>query len=287
MIIFIIKESLISIKKAKGSFFISLVSVSISIFLITLSWFLYDISEAVQSTLKTNIVLNVFINDALPEKEISLVAEGLKELNYIASAEFISKAEAAENFIRETGEDFRKVLDYNPLPASFTVAINEEYVSPEVLKKAVAEISQLNGVDEVIYKSDAAEKIFVLIEESKKYVLVLAVILVLISIYIIYSTSKLILKTRVEEMETMKLIGAHISTIKLPVILNAAMTGLFAGIFSLLIFSLFINSVGDYIRVHFSYNLKYFFLLSVTIFTGPVLGVIISYLTLRKVTLKV
>jgi cell division transport system permease protein len=285
--LFIIKESLLSIKKAKGSFFISLLSTSISIFLITLSWFLYDISGAVQSQLKKEIILNIFIGDLLQEEEINTLTGELKSQEYISSVDFISKESAAETFIKETGEDFRKVLDYNPLPASYKVVLHEEYVSTESLKRVVADLSKFEGVDEVVYQSDAAEKVFIFIDESKKYVLAVTIILILISIYIIYSTSKLILKARVDEMETMKLIGAKISTIKLPVLLNSAMTGFLAGLFSLVIFSLFISSVEMYISDHFSYNLEYFFLLSVTIFTGPVLGVIITYMTLRKVTLKV
>jgi cell division transport system permease protein len=287
MLLFILKESLISIRKAKGSFLISLVSTSISIFLITLSWFLFDVSGAVQTKLKTNIILNIFLSESLNDQDIALLEMELGKLEYIASAEFISKKAAAEQFIKDTGEDFSKVLDFNPLPASYKIKMNEEFISPEMLRRAVGEISAIKGVDEVVYQSDTAEKIFSFINQSKKYVLALTIILVLISIYIIYSTSKLILKTRVDEMETMKLIGARISTIKLPVIINAGITGLVAGLFSFLIFSLFNNGIEDYIRIHISYRIEYFFLLSVTILTGPVLGVIISYLTLRKVTLKV
>jgi cell division transport system permease protein len=287
MTLFLLKESLISIKKAKGSFLISLATTSISIFLITLSWFLYDISGAVQTTLKSNIILNVFISEELSEAETASISNELGSLDYIASADYISKKAAAESFMKETGEDFSRVLDYNPLPASYRVKMSGSSVSPEMIRTAVAEISQLKGVEEVVYQSDTAEKIFLIVDESKKYVLAAALILILISIYIIYSTSLLILKTRTDEMETMKLIGAKISTIKMPVIMNSALTGLLAGLFSLLFFSLFINSIEGYINDHLSYKIEYFFLLSVTIFTGPVLGVIISYLTLRKVTLKV
>jgi cell division transport system permease protein len=287
MLFFIIKESFITIKKAKGSFFISLITTSISIFLITLSWFLYDFSGAVEAQLKNNIILNVFISEELAENEITSFAEDIKSLDYISSVKFISKQEAADNFIKETGEDFRKVLDYNPLPASFKVRINEQFVTTEFLKIAVRELSELRGVDEVVYQSDSADKVIGFINQSKKYVLAAAVILILISVYIIYSTSKLILKARIDEMETMKLIGARISVIKLPVILNSLISGLVAGLISLLIFSLFNNNIQDYIRDQFSYRIEYFILFSVTIFTGPIIGVIISYLTLWKVTLKV
>jgi cell division transport system permease protein len=287
MLLFIIKETFISIRKAKGSFLISLITASMAIFLITSSLFLYDLSGSVQKKLRSSIVLNVFINESLSEEEISLVKEEVAKAEFIHKSDYISKTDAAELFRKETGEDFSKILDYNPLPASFRITLKEDYVNPESLKAAVKHLSSVEGVDEVVYQDQIAEKIFSIVEESKKYVSGAAVILILISIYIIYSTSRLILKARADEMETMKLIGARISVIKMPVILNSVITGFAAGIFSLIIFSLFVNSIEDYIWQQFSYRLNYIFLLGVTIFTGPVLGVIISHITLRKITLKV
>jgi len=287
MLYFILKESIFSIKKAKGSFFISLISTSISIFLITLSYFLFDIAGAVEIELKNNIVLNAFISDTLDENGTEALRQELGSLNYISEVTFISKQQAQEDFIKASGEDFRKILDYNPLPASFKISINEKFVTSAFLKTAFNELSGVRGIDEIVYENEAAEKIFTFIDQIKKYVLLITVIILFISVYIIYSTSKLILKSRTDEMETMKLIGARISSVKMPVIINSALTGLFAGIISLIIFSLFISSSGDYINLRFSYKINYMFLLSVTIIMGPLLGAFISYLTLRKISLKI
>jgi cell division transport system permease protein len=284
---FILKETFRSIKKAKGSFLISLTTTTISIFLITFSYFLFDISEAIQDKLKSNVVLNAFLSDSLNSRDIELIGGTLQGLEFISNSVYISKEQAAEDFQRETGEDFSKILDYNPLPASFRVTLNKDYFSPEQLSQAVAELSAVRGVDEVVYGNDIAEKIFLLIENMKKYVLAAAVVLILISVYIIYSTSKLILKNRTDEIETIKLIGARISAIKLPVILNSIITGVIGGIVSLIIFNLFIRRFEDYISQSFSYNFEYFFLLGVTILAGPCLGGVISFLTLRRITLKI
>ena len=287
MITFILKETIASIKKAKGSFLISLTSMSISLFLITLSLFLVDFSGAVQNKLKKNIIINVFINDSLAGSKSDLIRNYLESREDISTVTYISKDSAAQNFIRETGEDFRKLLDYNPLPASFRITVSENLFSPQQLKKTVAEISMVNGVDEVIYGNETAEKIYHLITESKKYVFAATFVLILISIYIIFSTSNLVIKQSLNEMETMKLIGARMSAIKLPVILNSAITGMAAGIISLAIFILFSNSIAGYISQQYSYKFNYFILSGVTILLGFILGVVVSSLTLRKITLRI
>jgi len=286
MIIFIIKESLASVRKAKASFLISLITISISLTLIISSVVLIDFSEAVRDKLSRNIIINAFLNDTLSSEETNGIQGIIEKRSDIFSVQYISKSEAEKNFIKETGEDFRKILDYNPLPASLIITINRNSISPQQIKNTVNSIMSINGVDEVIYGDKTAEKIYYVINESKKYIFTITLVLILISIYIIYSTSNLIIKSRMEEMETMKLIGARIPAIKLPVILNAAFTGLMAGCISFLIFILFNNSFGQYISQQFSYKINYFLFLVVTILAGPVLGIIISYLTLRKVTLK-
>lgn len=287
MITFIIKESLTSIKKAKASFLISLITMSISLILIISSVLLIDFSEAVREKLSRNIIINAFLNDSLSAEESNEIKDIIEKRSYIFSVEYISKPEAEKNFIKETGEDFRKILDYNPLPASLRITVNRNSISPRQIKKSADDIMSINGVDEVIYGDKTAEKVFYLINESKKYIFAITLVLILISIYIIYSTSNLIIKLRMEEMETMKLIGARIAAIKVPVILNAAFTGFIAGCISFLIFILFNNSLGQYISQQFSYKINYFLFLVVTILAGPVLGIIISYLTLRKITLKI
>lgn len=287
MINFIIKESFASIKKAKASFLISLITMSISLLLIISSVLLIDFSEAVRDKLSRNIIINAFLNDSLSTEELTEIKATVEKSSDIFSVGYISKTEAERNFIKETGEDFRKILEYNPLPASLVITMNRNSISPQQIKRTAENIMNIQGIDEVIYGDKTAEKVFSIINESKKYIFTITLVLLLISVYIIYSTSNLIIKLRMEEMETMKLIGARIPAIKLPVILNAAFTGFMAGYISFLIFILFDNSFGQYISQQFSYKINYFLFLSVTILAGPILGIIISFLTLRKITLKI
>ena len=102
-----------------------------------------------------------------------------------------------------------------------------------------------------------------------------------------YSTVKLIISSRFEELETMKLVGAKLTTIKIPVILNSMITGLIASLVSAGILILFVSTFTDYIRViNFLGTSKYIYL-GVLISIGPLLGLIISYLSLKRLTLKI
>jgi len=287
MVIFWIKEAFKSIGRAKSSFFLSLVSTSISVLLITASVMIIQISGSLQDSLKKSLNVNLFLKENLTQSQVNSIESELKSMKFIASTSFISKEHAAEIFVQETGEDFRKLLDYNPLPASFTITLNPDYVEQASLNKMISSLGDINGVDEVVFQHDYAKKIISFLNELKKYVFILTGILFLISLYIVYSTVKLVTNLKYEELETMKLVGAKLSTIKMPIILNGTLIGLFAGLISLSVFILFIFYFDNYIGLQKVFDLNISFYSALLAGIGPLIGLFVSIFTLRNVTLKV
>jgi cell division transport system permease protein len=287
MIFFWIKEAFKSIGRAKSSFFLSLVSMSISVLLITASIFSLQLSNKFQSNLKRNINLNIFLDDTLSNKTLIDLQENLRNREYIYSIEYIDKEKAAKNFIQETGEDFKKILDYNPLPASFSVTLKDSYIVTDSLNKIVASISALSGVDEVIYKSEIISKIILFLNNFKKYVFLITIIILIVAVYIVYSTVRLVIRLKYDELETMKLVGAKLSTVKMPVILNGILIGLLAGIISSTIFSLFVYYLDNYIGLQKFLEIQKDLYLVILLTTGPIISLLVSYFSLRNITLKI
>lgn len=287
MFIFWIKESFKLIGRAKSSFFLALISMSISVILIVVSLMLIDLSNEVQKKIKSDIKINIFLNDGLNNKSIKSVKEDLEKSGYTDKINYIDKKTAADNFINETGEDFRKLLDYNPLPATYTVSLKEQYVNKDSLKKIVKAFSNINGVDEVVYKNDTIEKIISSLDFSKKYIFIITAVLFFISIYIVFSTVKLITNSKYEEMETMKLVGSKLSTIKIPIILNSMITGILAGLIAFLFFSLFIYYFDNYINIFNILKIHIIFYAAIIIGIGPFVGFFVSIVSLRKISLKI
>ena len=137
MIIFWIKESFRLIGRAKSSFFLSLISMSISLTLIGGSVFSINFSNYLQNKLKRSVNINVFLNDTITKKEINNLKKKIKNEKFVYSVRYIDKKKAAELFIKDTGEDFRKLIDYNPLPASFAVSLKGKYVTRGSDRKSV------------------------------------------------------------------------------------------------------------------------------------------------------
>lgn len=287
MIIFWFKEALKLIGRSKFSFLLALVSITLSVILITLSFFIIRFSNHFEEQLKSNIVISVFIKENISDAEIEKINLELSQVDFLKTSEYIDKEKAADLFIKETGDDFRKILDYNPLPASFNLKLKSEFANKDSIKKIIKNVSGLYWVDEVIFRQDFYQKILSYIDQAKIYVFTLTGLIFLISLYLVYSTVRLILNSKYSELETMKFVGAKLSTIKMPIILNSAITGLFAGIISLgVIWTVYFYLKGYLISIDQVVHNKIDFVILILIL-GPVIGILVTILSLRKISLKI
>ena len=287
MILFWLKEAFKLIARSKFSFLLALTSITLSVILITISVFIIRVSNHFEDQLKSNIVISVFIKDTITNNEIENIKTELSQLKYLSSFEFITKDKAAEIFIKETGEDFRKILDYNPLPASFNLKLKNEYAIRDSIKKVIKNLSGYQWSDEVIFRQDFYQKILNYIDQAKVYVFALTGLIFIVSLYLVYSTVRLILNSKYSELETMKFVGAKLSTIKMPIILNSALTGLLSGFIALGIIWVLYFYVKDFlITIDTVFPNKIEFIV-VLLALGPIIGITVTVLSLRKISLKI
>jgi cell division transport system permease protein len=287
MIFFYFSEALRSIKSAKTSFLLTIVSLTISALLILFCFITLQISDYYSTSLKSNIKINVFIKEAANKNDQEKLLGELQKKNYSRKVEFISKEAAAKKFIKETGEDFRKILDYNPLPASFVVKVSKEYANSDSLNFIIKDLSGLAMVDEVVFKEGFIYSLLNYIDRAKIYLFIITTIVFMVAVYLVYATVRLIINSRMNEFETMKLVGAKLATIKIPVVLNGLIAGLISGLLAFIIFIFFqdqIKSIGSLIKLVNENMLIY---LMVIFLTGPLLVILVSVFTLRKVSLNI
>ena len=287
MITFYFSEALRSINSAKTSFILTTVSLTVSVLLILFSFLTVKISDYYSSYLKSNIKINVFITDMVSKADQEVLFKDLEMKSYSSDVKFISKDEAAQQFISETGEDFKKILDYNPLPASYVVSIKENYAFSDSLNLIVQDLSSLKDVDEVVFKEGFVYKILNYVDAAKIYLFIITALFSLIAVYLIYATIRLIINSRMIDFETMKLVGAKLSTIKIPVLLNGLIAGIISGMITYLVLRIIYSYITNIEVFHKILENNYTEYLIIIFLTGPVLVLLVSLFTLRKVSLKI
>ncbi len=286
MLIFYLTETLRSIRQSKLASFITIVSLSIAIIATNTSVALVLLSNKIDDELKERVELDIFLNTGTHQNDIVRFGNELKSDDRIQTVEYISKEKAESNFIKETGEDFKSILEANPLPASYRVKFKSQNVEQSTIESFVKEIEKKPFVDEVIYDYSTIIALINFINSSKYIIFAISFIFVLLAIYLVYSTNKLQLQNKIEKFNTMKLVGAKLSTLKIPIYLTGFMFGLIAAVISITLMFGFVEFVQ---RFYYNFNfLNYiYFGTLIIIISGLLYGILGSIITSRGITLKV
>jgi len=287
MLKFYLKEILYLIARSKYFFVLSLISMVFSLMFINLFFLTYEYSSILEKKLKNEFSINIFIKDDSTGHELSTIEKDITSNYFVKECHFIDKIRASEIFIEETGEDFRKILDFNPLPASYVLKLRDEYVNPDSLKIIIPELSKINGVEEIVFKQEHISKLLDYLKIIKKYLMVITVIIILVTIYIFLSTTRLLINSRKDDIETMKLVGAKSISLKTPFICYSGVVGFLAGIISLFFSNLYISYFDNYINIVEKHNYLILSNVITLLLIGPVMGLIISYFSSKKLTLKI
>ncbi len=286
MIRFYISESFKSISRAKLATAITIITLSITIGFISLSTVLLLLSKKMEESWKSQIKMNVFLNDSVSVKQSNLIEENLLGNKFVKDAQYFSKADAEKKFLEITGEDFKTILDINPLPNSFVVTFND-LIDENSIKNIIDEFQKIKGVDEVIYDYNLTFTILEFLRSMKFIIFLVTIIFVSIAIYLLYSTSKLILHQKMEQYNTMKLVGARLSTIKIPLLIYGLIVGLLASLICIILFYFLMVTVNNYYPAFRFDNYSNFINLGFVIL-GLILGPIgVGRLFAKKLSLKI
>jgi len=282
---FYISESFKSISRTKLATVISIVTLSITIGFISLSTVLLLLSNKIEKNWKSQIKINVFLSDSVSIKYTNVVDEALLGNPLVKEVKYLSKADAQKKFLEITGEDFKSILDINPLPNSFTVSFNNK-IDKNSITNVIDEFNRIKGVDEVIYDYNLTFTILEFLKSMKIIIFVVTLLLISIAIYLLYSTSRIILHQKMEQYNTMKLVGAKLSTIKVPLLIYGLIVGLIASLICTVMFYSLIIALKNYYPTFQFDNYINFINLGFVIL-GLILGPIGVGLFAKKLSLKI
>jgi len=238
-------------KRKLGSYPFASVIFSITVALLVLGlfgWILLH-STRLSTRIQENIEIQVYLNKNLSQSDITKIRTTIASKPYTLvketpQIEWISKEEAARQFVEATGEDFKKFLGDNPLRDLFAVKIKGEYQALDSLNKIKAELEGIRGVFEVEYEESLIEDINKNLTKIGLILLGVAVFALLVVIILINNTIKLALFSQRFLIRSMQLVGATGSFIQRPFLLRSMLYGLIAGVLACSIiygFTIYLN----------------------------------------------
>jgi cell division transport system permease protein len=229
-----------------------LFSTTLSLFIVGLFGIILIQASSLTKMIRENIEIQVFLDKNLPEKQLADLRKNLSARPFVLANEdsiqlrFISNKEAADTFIKNTGEDFTKFLEDNPLRDSYVFSVAEEFQSSAQLEGIAKDLETLPGVFEVSYMTDLVDSIN---KNLVKVTLVMGgfiVILIITVIMLINNTIRLALFSQRFLIRSMQLVGATRGFIRKPFLVRAFAFGVAAGLLaSAILFGLLEYTKGN------------------------------------------
>ena len=152
-----IEISKTSMRRSKPSYFFSILGVASLLILVgILGWFVINGSK-LERYFRGSVQVQVYLRENAPQADIDSLISYIRSKPYASAAEHVTKEMAKEKFIKEGNEDWNKVLDYNPLPASIDFNLKSEYVNKDTLTNITADLSQNIIVSDIRYPDEVVE----------------------------------------------------------------------------------------------------------------------------------
>ena len=187
--------------------------------------------------------MQVFMVKDATEEQIQKLGEQIKELDYVAKTEFVSK-EQAYNIVKEKYGDYGRFLEgytieKNPFKVSYVVTLTDLSKSEEVR----AQIEKLDNVNNIEMRDKTINALVGIANGIRWISAGILVLLIVISIFIIANTIKLTVHARRKEISIMKYVGATNSFIRWPFIVEGILIGIVSAMISILILGVSYNFI--------------------------------------------
>ena len=273
-------------RRVAGSYFLSLMSITLVLFLLGVFALLMMHAQKLSNHLKENIGFEVVMNSNVKEDKILQLQKELDAMPAVKSTEYITKEEAIRRLSEDLGEDFLQWLgnEENPLLPSIDVRFNADYANNDSIAAIQEQLRKNTDVKEIYYQKSLVGLINQNVNRIGLALMVASIILLIIAITLIRNTIRLSIYSKRFLVRSMQLVGATPAYIRRPFIRSGILQGFFGALLAdvLLVLLLYgLNKRLPELTLVQDYTIVISIFVGI-IFLGILLGGLSTRLALRK-----
>ena len=219
-------------RRVAGSYFMSLMSITLVLFLLGVFALLMMHAQKLSNHLKENIGFEVVMNSNVKEANILKLQQELDSMPAVKSTEYISKEEAIRRLSEDLGEDFLQWLgnEENPLLPSIDVRFNADWANNDSINLLQAQLLKNKDIKDVYYQKSLVNLINQNVNRIGIALIIASLVLLIIAITLIRNTIRLSIYSKRFLVRSMQLVGATPSYIRRPFIRSGITQGFFGAL---------------------------------------------------------
>jgi len=169
--------------------------------------------------------------------DANVIKNRVKEFEHVENVTIVPKTTSWANLKREMD---LPDMD-NPLPDTLHVKVDK----PENIEEVFKNVKQLNSVEDMSYAQELAKKIEMLNHIVNLITVFVVIIMAILTITIINNTIQLVIQSRKEEIEIMRLMGVSNWYIRFPLIMQGAFYGFSGALLAVLPLNVVQNGLNN------------------------------------------
>ena len=295
----IIKAGFINFKRGGSISFAAVLMVTIALSVFTYIILYQGVLYFSLDNIRNKVDVTIYFTVGAPEDKIMFLKSSLEKLPEVSFVSYTSAPEALRLFRARHTNDYPTIqaldeIGVNPLGAYLTVKAKEISQYESIANFMKGDNALVSGSASIINKVNyhqnklVIERINDIISDAQKLGFLITILLIIISIIITFNTIRLTIFFAKEEIGVMRLVGASKMRVRGPFMIEGAIYGVIATIVTLVVFWPFtawlvrnISWFGVF-NIYDYYVSNFFQIFAIILLSGILLGVISSFLAVRK-----
>lgn len=289
------KEGMLNFRRNGWLSFATISVLTLSLFIMSVAFLISLGARLVVESFEDRVNITVSFNPDVSEVYIKEIQANLQRFREIESIEYVSREQALTQFLDQSGNDpeIRQAIEEigeNPLLASLIIRAKNQS-DYEKIAQVLNQSEYKDEISRVNYERNKRifERLNGISNAAKRFGLVVGAAFALIAVLITFNTVRITIYSHRQEFEIMRLVGASNLYVRMPYIFEGMLYGLFAGISTLLLLTGATYGAKRFTEGAFPQgNLFQVFvdylpwIVPGTLFLGIFLGVVSSYLAIRR-----
>jgi cell division transport system permease protein len=268
---------------------VTLLTISLSILIVSAFILFFINTSEIMNFWKKGFRVMAYLKPDVSNAELSNLKQEIQAMAGVESLMFISKEDALNQLKTQMQRQASLFddLDKNPLPDGLEIRISAANQSWEKVESLAAQIESLDAVEEVEYGQKWFGQFTQIFELFTLTGYAMCTIFVMAAVFIMANTIRLVIYSRRDEIEIMRLVGAAERFIKIPFYIQGLLqAALGAAIGLIILFVVFWFVASNLKQGFFSglFNIQFFspLILGAIFFISILAGWLGSYISLKQ-----
>lgn len=289
------KEGMINFRRNGWLSFATITVLSLSLFIIAFAGLIMIGTRLIVSNLEDRISISVSFNPDVPESRMHEMEQDLRQFKEIESVEYVSRDQALDRFLANTGSDpvIRQAINEigeNPLLASLVIRAKDQ-VNYEKITRALQSSQYQTDINRINFEKNRKifERLNTISNATRKFGFALGVAFAIIAVLITFNTIRITIYSHRQEFEIMRLVGASNLYVRMPYFFEGILYGVCAGLVALGLVGISAYGLAHFTQGAFPQGnlfnvyLSYLPLFSISILLlGVILGVLSSFIAIHR-----